>query len=89
MALGAGARDVIWLVMREVLVLVGPGLVLGSVATLALTRLVAARLYGVAPTDPSTIGVAATLLGVVALAAGYVPAWWATRVEPSRALRHE
>ena len=89
MALGAGSRDVTWLVMREVLALVGVGLALGSAATWAVARLVATRLYGVAPSDPSTIGAAAALLAVVATAAGYVPAWRATRVKPSLALRHE
>jgi putative ABC transport system permease protein len=65
------------------------GLALGSAATWAVARLVATRLYGVAPSDPSTIGAAAALLAVVATAAGYVPAWRATRVKPSLALRHE
>jgi len=89
MALGAVQGDVIWLVMREVLLLVGTGVVLGLVGAWSLGRLVASQLYGITANDPISIAAAATLLAVVALVAGYVPAWRATRVNPVLALRYE
>jgi predicted permease len=89
MALGAVPGDVIWLVMREVLVLVGSGIVLGLIAALALKRYVGSQLYGVGANDPTTVIAAVVLLGLVALVAGYVPARRATRVSPVLALRYE
>jgi ABC-type antimicrobial peptide transport system permease subunit len=89
MALGAVQGDVVWLVMREVLALVIGGLVLGLAAAWALGRLVGAQLYGVTPNDPVTIAAAVGILAAVALAAGYIPALRATRVNPVRALRYE
>ena len=62
MALGAVQGDVVWLVMREVLVLVGSGIVLGLVAAWGLGRLVSSQLYGVTASDPVTIAGAAGLL---------------------------
>jgi ABC-type antimicrobial peptide transport system permease subunit len=89
MALGAVPGDVVWLVMREVLLLVGSGIVLGLLAAAALGRLIASQLYGVTATDPLTIVGAAALLLFVALVAGYLPARRATRVNPVLALRYE
>jgi predicted permease len=89
MALGAVQRDVVWLVMREVLVLVCSGIVLGLVAAWGLGRLIASQLYGVTASDPATIAAAAGLLLAVALLAGYLPARRATRVNPVLALRYE
>ena len=89
MALGAVPGDVVWLVMREVLLLVGSGIALGLVAAWALGRLIASQLYGVTAGDPLTIAAAAGLLLVVALLAGYLPARRATRVNPVLALRYE
>jgi ABC-type antimicrobial peptide transport system permease subunit len=89
MALGAVQNDVVWLVMREVLVLVGSGMVLGLAAAFALSRYVRSLLYGVGSSDPATIVAAIVVLGFVALAAGYIPARRATRVNPVRALRYE
>jgi predicted permease len=89
MALGAVPGDVVWLVMREVLMLVGGGIVLGLVAASALGRLIASQLYGVTANDPLTIAGAAGLLLAVALLAGYLPARRATRVNPVLALRYE
>jgi ABC-type antimicrobial peptide transport system permease subunit len=89
MALGAAQGDVVWLVMREVLMLVGIGVVLGLAGAWGLGRLISSQLYGVTANDPVSIAAAATLLAVVALVAGYVPAWRATRVNPVLALRYE
>jgi ABC-type antimicrobial peptide transport system permease subunit len=89
MALGAFQRHVIWMVMREVLALVALGIAAGLGAALALTRLVQAQLYGIAPSDPVTLGLVALGLAVVACAAGFVPALRASRVDAMNALRYE
>jgi len=89
MALGAVQGDVVWLVMREVLLLVGTGVAFGLVAAWGLNRLVSSQLYGIAATDPLTIAGAAAVLAAVAMLAGYLPARRATRVNPVLALRYE
>jgi predicted permease len=89
MALGAVQGDVLWLVMREVLILVGAGVVLGIGAAWGVTRVVSSQLYGITPNDPVTIVGAAGILAAVALLAGYIPARRATRVNPMQALRYE
>jgi predicted permease len=89
MALGAVPGNVIWLVMREVLLLVSGGIGLGLAAAFGLSRLITTQLYGITPNDPATIAGAAALLGLVALLAGYIPARRATRVNPTMALRYE
>jgi predicted permease len=89
MALGADSGSVIWMVMREVLVLAGAGVCIGLIAAWAATRLIQAQLFGIAPTDLLTMTGAA--LGIVAVAAlsGYLPARRATGIDPVRALRWE
>jgi predicted permease len=89
MALGAVQGDVVWLVMREVLLLVGTGLALGLVASWGLSRFVSSQLYGITGGDPMTITGACVLLASVAALAGYIPARRATRVNPVLALRYE
>ena len=89
MALGAARRNVLAMVMRQGLLLVGIGVVIGVAGALALTRLIASQLFGVQPSDPTTfVLVALTLVGVAALAT-FVPAMRATRVDPVVALRDE
>jgi predicted permease len=89
MALGAAQGNVIWMVMREVLFLVVIGVVLGVPASLALSKLVQSQLFGLTPHDPSTLALATITLAFVACAAGYIPAWRASRLDPVRALRYE
>jgi predicted permease len=88
-ALGARGRSVLWLVLREALVLVAIGLVVGVLASLAVTKTAASLLYELKPNDPLTITLATLLLALVALIAGYLPARRASRVDPMIALREE
>jgi predicted permease len=89
MALGAAQTDVVWLVMKEVLLLVAIGIGIGLPLAWGLTGLVKAQLYGITPNDPWSIALATLGIAFVALMAGYVPALRATRVDPMRALRWE
>jgi predicted permease len=89
MAMGAQRGRVLWLVMREVLLLFGIGLAIGVPAALALGRYVAAQLYGVQARDPSVAAVAILTLATVAGIAGIVPAQHASRIDPLVALRYE
>ena len=89
MAVGAAARDVRMLVLRQGLWLAAAGTALGLAGALAVTRLIRGFLFGVSPTDPATLVAVAVLLLGVAAAASYVPAARATRVDPMEALRTE
>jgi putative ABC transport system permease protein len=89
MALGASRGDVIVMVLRQALVHVLPGLLLGALGAFAVGRLLAAQLFGIAPTDALTFAAVATLLAVVALAASWAPAWRASRIEPMVTLKEE
>ena len=85
----ARGRSVLWLVLREALTLVVIGLVVGVLASLALTKTAASLLYELKPNDPLTIALATLLLAFVAVVAGYLPARRASRVDPMVALREE
>ncbi len=89
MALGARGGSVLWLVLREALTLVVIGLVVGVLASLAVTKTAASLLYELKPNDPLTIALATLVLAVVAAVAGYIPARRAARVDPMIALREE
>jgi predicted permease len=88
-ALGAQNRDVLRLVGRQGLVLMALGIVFGIVAAMGVTRSLRSLLYGVQPSDPITFFGVSALLTIVGLAACYIPARRATRVDPMVALRHE
>ncbi len=89
MALGAQSRDVLRLVLGRGATLTGLGVLLGLIGAVALTRLIAGFLYGVRPTDLTTILAVTTLLVCVALTAAWLPARRATKVDPMVALRYE
>jgi predicted permease len=89
MALGASTVDVLRMVSGSGMALVGAGVLIGTVAAVALSRVLASQLYGVAPTDPLTFAAAIAFLGVIAFVATYVPARRAMRVPPMTALRPE
>jgi putative ABC transport system permease protein len=88
-ALGAQRGDVMRLVLGDGAKMALIGVALGLAAAVGLTRLMTSVLFGVSATDPLTFGGVALLLALVALAAAYIPARRATRVDPLVALRHE
>jgi macrolide transport system ATP-binding/permease protein len=87
MALGASASNLLRLVMSRGLVLTAGGVLLGAAVALAFTRLLRNLLYKVSPYDPLAFGSALVVMAIAALAACFLPAWRATRTDPSRALR--
>jgi ABC-type antimicrobial peptide transport system permease subunit len=89
MALGAERRDVLWLVLRQAMVLVAIGMAIGVPVTLALVRLVSSLLFGLKANDPVALVLAGVTLGVVAVVASYLPARRASRLDPMTALRYE
>jgi predicted permease len=89
LALGARREDVIRMVLGETMLMVVIGSVIGLASALAATRLVSRLLYGLTPSDPSTIALSVLAMIVVAGLAGYLPARKASRVDPMTALRCE
>jgi ABC-type antimicrobial peptide transport system permease subunit len=77
------------MILRESTWLAGTGIVAGVGAALLLTRLIKSMLYGIQPYDPATLAGGVLILLVVALAASWIPARRAARVQPMQALRHE
>jgi predicted permease len=88
-AIGAKQQTVVWLMVRETLVLVTIGAVLGTLASLGANGFIAAQLFGVTSRDPLAIVAALSVLACVTLIAGYLPARHASRIDPVRALRAE
>jgi predicted permease len=88
-ALGARGSHVVWAVLKEILVLLAGGIAIGIPATILLTRLTENLLFGLKSADPVTYIISTILLGLVAVAAGAIPATRATRVDPMTALRYE
>src|SRR5262245_51065732 len=89
MALGAGPADVVWMVLRMGLGLVGVGVGIGLLASFAVTRVIANQLWGVSPRDPLTLAAVVAVVSLAGLAACYFPARRATKVDPLVALRYE
>jgi ABC-type antimicrobial peptide transport system permease subunit len=89
MALGANRGNVLGMVLREAGILVAVGIAIGIPGALIASRLLTSQLFGVSPFDPLTLAGSALLLSVVAIAAAFVPARRASRIEPMRALRAE
>src|SRR6185503_7700853 len=87
MALGARGSDVVRMVLSEGLAVVLVGVLIGLALSLVCARIMSSLLYGVSPTDPRAFGGVAGLMILVALAACYVPARRATKVDPMIALR--
>ena len=88
-ALGAQSADVLRMLLRGTLVLVCAGLLIGGAGALAVTRVLERFLFEVKPSDPATFAAVALTLACAALAASYVPARRAMKVDPIVALRHE
>jgi predicted permease len=88
-ALGARPRDLLSMILAQSMRVALAGLAIGLAAALGLSRLVTSLLYGISPVDPATFVTIPALLTAVAMLASYVPARWATKVDPMVALRHE
>ena len=89
MALGAERRRIIWMVLRQVLVLGSVGVAVGLAAVWETTAFLKSYLFGLQPNDPASLGGAVGILVACAILAGYAPAWRASRIDPMNALRHE
>ncbi len=89
LALGAERTGVLWIVMREVLILLTLGLAVGVPAAIGLGRYVSSQLYGIQPNDPWIAVSTMAVLAVVSVAAGLIPANRASRIDPILALRYE
>jgi putative ABC transport system permease protein len=89
LALGAQARDVLLMIIKQGSFLIVLGLGIGLLGAYAASWLVASLLFGVTAKDPFTFAAVTVLLALVALLACYIPAWRATKVDPMDALRHE
>ena len=88
-ALGALQGDVVWMVMRQVVLLSGAGLVVGALLAFALGSLIRTQLYGLQPHDPFTFVSAGLVLAIAAGMAGLIPSWRASRIDPMQSLRNE
>jgi predicted permease len=89
MALGAQGGDVLWLVLRESLLLVVIGVAIGLPSVIGAAKLISSQLFGLTAADPVALSVATALMFGVAVLAGYIPARRASRIDPLVALRYE
>jgi putative ABC transport system permease protein len=89
MAIGARPGEIIWMVLKQGMILAMVGVAVGVLGAFALTQSLKSLLFGVTPTDPTTFGVVAAVLAAAALAACYIPARRAAKVDPLQALRAE
>ena len=88
-AIGATARDVIWMVLKQSLIVTAIGMAIGLPAAIAGSRLVSSLLFEVSPSDPWTLAASAAVLAVTGVVAGWWPARRAARLDPARTLRFE
>jgi predicted permease len=88
-ALGAQSRTVLWMVLRECILLLVLGLSIGVPVALSSTRILKSLLYELSPLDPMAISTAVATVAVMTIAAAWLPAWRATKIDPMRALRAE
>ncbi len=89
MSLGADSAQVHWMILKEGGVLVAAGLLVGSVSAFAASGLMRGLLFGIAPHDPVTFAAVATLMGIIGIAACWIPAARAARIDPAIAMRSE
>jgi macrolide transport system ATP-binding/permease protein len=89
MALGAQRGTVVWMVLRDVLVLASAGLAFGIPSAVGTSKFVASLLYQVKPHDPSALAAGVGIILGASLVAGYIPAYRASRIDPVDAVRHE
>jgi predicted permease len=89
MALGAGTKDLMRLVLSRGLLLTASGVAIGVVGAVVLTHLMSNMLYKVSPRDPVAFGSALAVITIASLAACFFPAWRATRIDPTQALREQ
>jgi putative ABC transport system permease protein len=87
MALGASSSGVVRLVLSQVMLLVGIGVLVGSGVSIWMSKFVATLLYGLEPRDPITLVGAAVVMGSVGAVAGWLPAYRASRIDPAEVLR--
>ena len=88
-ALGAESRDIIWMILRESLLLVAIGVVIGVPTALGAAKLISSQLFGLSVIDPVALLTAVGLLSLAAASASYLPARKASRIDPLVALRYE
>jgi ABC-type antimicrobial peptide transport system permease subunit len=89
MALGAASREILWLVLKQGMMLALAGLVVGIVATFGVTRFLSSMLFGITPNHPVTFLMVSVLLTLVAALACTIPARRAAKINPMEALRYE
>jgi ABC-type antimicrobial peptide transport system permease subunit len=89
MALGAQRRQVLWMIMRESLLISCIGTAVGLPLALACVRFLGSMLYQLSPFDPLSFALAIFCIALVASGAAFLPAWHASRVDPMVALRYE
>jgi ABC-type antimicrobial peptide transport system permease subunit len=87
LALGASRNAVVWLVLRQTLLVIGAGIVAGLLLSFLAGRALASLLFGLSPHDPATVLGAAAVLLLVSIGSGLKPAWHAAQVNPNEALR--
>jgi putative ABC transport system permease protein len=89
LALGATSASAIRLILRDAVAMIATGMAIALPCVAVLGKLIQSQLFGVTATDPATVAAAAILLSVGVLAAAFIPAWWASNVNPMDALRLE